>query len=386
MSGTIAYQAEAIAVGGRTQEAVRLLEAAARRGDVEALYALAVWHLVGQHVPRDLVAARAHLRRAVAIGHVDAALMEIALTANGSGGPADWAGAVALLRIAAQGDPLAAEHLALLAAMAIDAAGAPNRPIHGDTLAATPATQLFRAFLTPPECAHIASAASDMLEPAQVVDPESGRFIEHPVRTSSSAVVGPARETLVIQAINRRLAAASGTAVTHGEPLQVLHYAPGQQFRPHHDALAVQHARGNQRLCTMLIYLNDAYEGGETRFVSSGLEVRGRAGDMLLFANLRADGSPDPAAQHAGLPVTPRREMAGNALGPLAPLRCVADPIGLGSAGLSAAIAAAAAGRNPRGARGVTVAPRDRARRSRDSRRRRRSAARSRRGSRCGRA
>ena len=164
--------------------------------------------------------------------------------------------------------------------------------------------RLFRSFLTPAECAHIASVASDMLEPAHVIDPTTGRYIAHPVRTSSGAAIGPARETLIIQAINRRLAAASGTDVSQGEPLQVLHYAPGQQYRAHHDALSPQQAHGNQRRFTMLVYLNDAYEGGATRFIANGIDVRGRAGDMLLFANLRADGSPDPAAQHAGLPIT----------------------------------------------------------------------------------
>ena len=129
MSGTIAERAETIAAGGRRQDALRLLEAGAGRGDVEALYALAVWHLVGSHVRRDLAAARGWLRRAVAIGHVDAALMEIALTANGSGGPADWTGATALLRTAARSDPLAAEHLALVEAMAIDANGAPTKTL-----------------------------------------------------------------------------------------------------------------------------------------------------------------------------------------------------------------------------------------------------------------
>lgn len=304
MSRTIVDQAEALAAGGRPQDAIRLLQDSARRGDVVALYSLAVRNLVGDWLPRDLAAARGWLRRAVQIGHVDAALMEVALTANGSGAATDWAGAVALLRQAACTDPLAADHLALIDAMAINADGMPAAAPVGETIAIAPDTRLFRGFLTPAECAHVASAASDMLEPAQVVDPRTGRFVAHPVRTSHGAVVGPARETLPIQEINRRLAAASGTHVTQGEPLQVLHYAPGQQYRPHHDALAPGLARGNQRILTMLVYLNDAYAGGETRFTASGLTVRGRPGDMLLFANLLPDGETDPAAQHAGLPVT----------------------------------------------------------------------------------
>ena len=304
MTETIADRAETLAAGGRAGQALALLDAAARDGDVDALHTLAIWHLVGAYVPRDLAAARACLRRAVVIGHVDAALMEIALTANGTGADADWPGAVALLRQAATGDPVAAAHLALIEGMAIDADGAPIVPARPEILATAPAVRLYRGFLTPAECAHVASAARDMLEPAMVVDPRSGRFVAHPIRTSHGAVIGPTRETLPIQAINRRLAAASGTHVSQGEPLQVLHYAPGQQYRPHHDALGAAEARGNERIVTMLVYLNQAYAGGETRFEPGGPTVRGQAGDMLLFANLLPDGRPDPAARHAGLPVT----------------------------------------------------------------------------------
>jgi prolyl 4-hydroxylase len=54
----------------------------------------------------------------------------------------------------------------------------------------------------------------------------------------------------------------------------------------------------------VLVYLNEDYEGGETRFLKSGLTVRGQRGDALLFSNVRGDGTPDPDTMHAGLPVT----------------------------------------------------------------------------------
>ena len=42
-------------------------------------------------------------------------------------------------------------------------------------------------------------------------------------------------EDPVIHALNRRLAAVSGTAWDQGEPLQILRYSPGQQYRNHFD-------------------------------------------------------------------------------------------------------------------------------------------------------
>ncbi|MFS0736487.1 hypothetical protein ABC347_05500 [Sphingomonas sp. 1P06PA] len=60
----------------------------------------------------------------------------------------------------------------------------------------------------------------------------------------------------------------------------------------------------NPRVATLILWLNDDYEGGKTWFAPPGPVVRGRIGDALLFRNLGDDGLPDPAARHAGLPVT----------------------------------------------------------------------------------
>jgi prolyl 4-hydroxylase len=85
--------------------------------------------------------------------------------------------------------------------------------------------------------------------------------------------------------------------------MQVLSYAPGQQYHQHSDALP-NVPPGQQRVLTFLVYLDEAYDGGETAFPALGLNVRGRTGDGLLFRNASHDGTPDPRSVHAGLPVT----------------------------------------------------------------------------------
>jgi len=297
---TILAEAERLLAAGRAQEAVTRVAAAAQVGDVDALMRLATWHLIGVPLPRDLPQARALLRRAVEIGHVDGALMEVALTANGSGGPADWPGALRLLETAAEGDHVAAEQLALVRAMSIDAAGRPRRAPVGRVVTEAPRIVRFEGFVTREECAHIARTAAELMEPATVVDPATGKLIAHPIRTSDNAAIGPAREDLVIRAINHRIAASSGTDIAAGEALTVLRYAPGQQYRPHMDALP---GVANQRVKTFLIYLNDGYTGGETDFLATGIRITPRAGDAILFDNVDAAGAPDPATRHAGLPV-----------------------------------------------------------------------------------
>jgi prolyl 4-hydroxylase len=261
---------------------------------------LATWKLIGHPLPRDLPAARNLLKAAVRAGHVDAALMDVALTANGSGGPEDWGTARALLQEAARTDPLARPQLELVQGMQLDQAGRPLQAPVGEPLSDRPAVQLFRGLLTAAECLHLAQAAEPVMEPALVADPRTGRLIPHPIRTSDAGLIGPTREDLAIRAINHRIAAASGTETAQGEALVVLRYAPGQQYRPHLDSLP---NAANQRVLTMLIYLNDGYAGGETAFVETGLKVRGRMGDAILFRNALGDGRPDPASRHAGLPV-----------------------------------------------------------------------------------
>lgn len=201
----------------------------------------------------------------------------------------------------AKQDANAAAELVLLDAMAVSPTGDPAALPQAEIVSRAPTVVRYRALLTPAECAHVASVARDLLEPSIVVDPVTGRDVVHPIRTSHAAVIGPARETLVVQAILRRIAALTSTQVRQGEPLSVLHYAPGQEYRPHVDALP---GAANQRIKTVIVYLNEGYAGGGTHFFSSRVTVTGRGGDAIVFDALDADGRPDAMTIHAGLPVT----------------------------------------------------------------------------------
>jgi prolyl 4-hydroxylase len=286
---------------GRVEEALATLHRAGDAGNADALTRLASWYLSGTIVARDLPAARTLLRRAAELGHADAALVEIALTANGSGAEPDWKAAVQLLGRAALSDPLAAQYLQLLEQMSLREDGTPEDLPRPTVLHPEPRIQRFAQFCTPDECVHIASLAAASLQPATVFDPGSGKMIAHPVRNSDNAVIGPTQETLVVQAINQRIAAATATRIAQGEPLAVLRYGPGQQYRPHLDTLT---GEPNQRIRTAILYLNHNYTGGETAFPLLGLKVAPRVGDLLVFDNVDAHGASDPNSRHAGLPIT----------------------------------------------------------------------------------
>ena len=293
--------AETALAAGKRDEAIDIAQSAADRGDAGAATLIAIWRLIGDPLPRDLREARRLLALAADQGMEEAALLEIPLIANGAGAPPDWPLACARLKkaAAAHGGKAAAD-LALIDAMAIDSSGAPQSMPPAERLNDRPAIVRWRGFLSPQECAHIALSTQDILGPSMVADPSNGRLIANPVRRSSEAQIGPTRESLPIQAILKRIAAATNTDVRQGEPLTVLHYAPGQEYRPHLDALP--HVE-NQRVATVILYLNEGYVGGETHFLAPDQAVAGRAGDAICFINVLPDQTPDPAARHAGLPV-----------------------------------------------------------------------------------
>ena len=277
-----------------------MLERGAAEDDAASLVELAVWQLEGVYVRRDLRRSRECFGRAAELGDASAERIFISLLANGIGGDQNWISATARLRAFAAGDDLARRQLSLLDAMALRNDGYPAQVPEPRPLSSRPNVSAIEGLLTGDECQYLIDIAGPLLEPSVIVDPASGQLRPHPVRTSEGAAFPLVSEDLVISALNRRVAAASNTDHGAGEPLQVLRYTPGQEYRPHLDALPVG---DNQRIVTVLLYLNDGYRGGETLFTHTGLKFQGRRGDALLFRNALPDGSPDPMSKHAGLPV-----------------------------------------------------------------------------------
>jgi prolyl 4-hydroxylase len=267
--------------------------------DAQALFDSAAAKVRGAGGARDLAGARELFRQAAGAGRSDAAVIFVNFLAAGVGGPRDWPGALRLLATLARSNRRSRRELDLVAAMALSPGGDPLALPAGERLCEAPAITRFPGLLSAAECAYLAQAAAPMLEPAVVVD-SSGRQIRDPRRVCDSVGFTWPLENPAVHALNRRLAAASGTAPEQGEPLQVLRYRPGGEYKPHFDAIP---GFANQRAMTFLVWLNEDFDGGETHFPTPGLKLKGRLGDGLLFRNTGPDGRRDPAAGHAGLPV-----------------------------------------------------------------------------------
>jgi len=113
-----------------------------------------------------------------------------------------------------------------------------------------------------------------------------------------------------VRPIDEGLADLLGIDPDHGETMQGQRYAPGQQFRAHHDYFhdsesywARMQQEGGQRTWTAMIYLNDVEEGGATWFPQAGIRVAPQRGLLLAWNNMKPDGSPNESTIHEGMPV-----------------------------------------------------------------------------------
>ena len=269
----------------RSLDGLRFIGFAAHRGDAAAMARIAALMAGGAWIPQDWAGALAQLGTAAAAGDVDARRQLECLQPDDAG-PADWAEM-------ARRVPLD-EWL---------------RPAESAQLHAS-VRRISR--LAPPRvCAWLVERARSRLQPARVYDAVSRREEVHEMRTNSCANFTLADIDVVQFLVQARMALTCGFPLRNCEAPMVLHYRTGQQITPHFDFIDSQAAdyaqqirEQGQRMVTFLLYLNDAYEGGETTFPELALTNRGHTGDGLYFVNALPDTSPDRRMLHTGSPPT----------------------------------------------------------------------------------
>jgi prolyl 4-hydroxylase len=168
----------------------------------------------------------------------------------------------------------------------------------------------FRGLLSDEECHHLIAAARPFLRRAMVLDRSSGERVHDPARRSMNARLADPLRDVVACTVESRLARCSLLPLENAEPISILCYRPGDEYRPHADyydparpGSATGLALGGQRIATFLGYLNDVASGGATAFPMIEVSIAPKRGDGLLFFNCLPDGSPDRRTLHAGLPV-----------------------------------------------------------------------------------
>ncbi|KAK3250164.1 hypothetical protein CYMTET_40448 [Cymbomonas tetramitiformis] len=193
-----------------------------------------------------------------------------------------------------------------------------------------PRAYIWHKLLTKEECNAIVKLASPRIAKSKVVDSKTGQAADDPIRTSWGTYLTE-DDSEVVRTVNEKVAKFSMLPASHGEQLQVLRYTDGQKYDAHWDQFdnPVVHKalfdNGGQRVATVLLYLSNVEQGGETVFPESqnwidpakataeswsscggqrgSLAVKPRKGDALLFWGTDLTGKTDKTSKHAGCPV-----------------------------------------------------------------------------------
>ena len=171
--------------------------------------------------------------------------------------------------------------------------------------------------ISPIECAYLIELAKPHIKRAGVVLDEG--YKESEGRTGSNHWL-KYDEDDVVQSVGQRISDIVGLPLEYAESMQIIHYGPEQEYRPHFDAFNLSLPKGQraakwggQRLVTALVYLNKVEAGGATQFPKLGITVPALPGRMVIFHNTTHDISgPHPLSLHAGMPVEAGEKWAFN--------------------------------------------------------------------------
>lgn len=166
--------------------------------------------------------------------------------------------------------------------------------------------KLYDHFLPAELCRYVIgyAEAQSHFERSRVEAGAGGHFSAS--RTSSSITLKNRAEP-VLQTVYQRVSDLLGVPGGNVETLQCVRYGEGQQFKPHFDA-----NEHNYPLHTLLLYLNDDFEGGETFFPELNVKIKPVQGRLLHFINCEGSNRVLLQSVHAGLPVGRGTKYASN--------------------------------------------------------------------------
>jgi len=287
--------------------------------------------LIGRDAPHDPAEGVGLVSRAAENGDPDALSVMATLSGAGVWGVhQDWQAALDYLAAGAEGGSVEARsQLALLTpdsdlAFRASQGGAPpgfwKRLRDGIDLerwvVPPPPTQVcdwpkiwtVERLASPKLCAWLVDRARGKFTPSMMFTGRKAVF--HATRTCSDFAFSLVEGGVIMLLLRTRVSILTGQATGQMEPPQIFHYATGQGIDAHYDSLydgETAYGRdGNyrgDRLATLLMYLNDDYDGGVLEFVKVGYRYRGRTGDAIFFASLRG-GKFDEKAFHGATTVT----------------------------------------------------------------------------------
>ena len=151
-------------------------------------------------------------------------------------------------------------------------------------------------FLTEDEIEYIKKESIEKFIPSRV-----GQHItiSNDIRKSETALLE--LDDPIVNSVIRKCVGLTNKPFINCEHLQVVRYKEGGYFKHHQDVNS--YFTINRRLYTIMIALNDDYEGGETDFPGLNVEYKLKKGSALFFHTLDNRKLHTSLALHGGKPV-----------------------------------------------------------------------------------
>jgi prolyl 4-hydroxylase len=152
--------------------------------------------------------------------------------------------------------------------------------------------------LSEEECDELIRLSKEKLERSKIGDTRE----VNQLRTSSSMFLQEGENNFVAR-IEKRISSIMNIPVEHGEGLQVLNYQVGQEYKAHFDFFSNSQIDTNPRISTLVMYLNDVEQGGETYFPKLNFSVSPQKGMAVYFEYFYNDPALNELTLHGGAPV-----------------------------------------------------------------------------------
>ena len=179
-------------------------------------------------------------------------------------------------------------------------------PIKIERICNKPLIERWGNFASDEECKLLIKGVEDEFQKSFgfVYAEKKGRIVDH--RTSSTSFDKEKKSEFIrlrcFEILKNRL---PNLELDHVEPVQVTRYAPGEFYKQHYDFFnnkGVDYYIANDRRATVIVYLNDDYTGGSTKFQELPVEQQPKTG-LALFWEYNYDIETNRLTLHSGEPV-----------------------------------------------------------------------------------
>jgi len=160
-------------------------------------------------------------------------------------------------------------------------------------------------FITEKQNRDILEYAESRFSPS-VVGGGIKNVVDDNIRKSQTAWIP--KENEIVNSIFMKICNKYNLNIDNAEDLQVVKYDKDNYYREHHDSFPYYSpdflSQGGHRILTTLIYLNNDFDGGATRFVNLDKDIKPNKNSAIVFHPLDAENKKcHPYALHAGLPI-----------------------------------------------------------------------------------